>query len=320
MSSRVAITGASGYIGSRLVRRLESEDSVEYILAIDVVQPSTPFGTKTVFVRHDVTQPFPDLLAKHGIDTVVHTAYLLRPSHDRNFARRVNVEGTRHLLDACEAAGSRKLIYPSSTSVYGAYPDNPPLLTEDMPVRPVKDFQYSEDKVAAETLINRYAAQHPDFVATILRSPPIMGTNADNFIARAFSKPFLVKVGNADPPMQFIHEDDFLGVLVDAITNDMPRTYAAGTYNVAGNCTISWTEMCTMLGRRVITIPPTLLYPLTDLAWQLRLNRDSPACGLHFIRYPWVADTDKIKRELGIEFRYTSKEAWQAFAASASKP
>lgn len=315
MSSRVAITGASGYIGSKLVRHLDNEDSVEHILAIDVVQPSTPFGTKTVFVRHDVAQPFPDLLAKHGVDTVVHTAYLLRPSHNRDFAHRVNVDGTRHLLDACEAAGSRKLIYPGSTSVYGAHPGNPPLLTEDMPVRPVKDFHYSEDKVLAEMLINRYAAHHPDFVATILRTPPVMGANADNFIARAFSKPFLIKVGNADPPMQFIHEDDFLDMLVHSILNDAP-----GVYNVGGDGTIRWTEMCTMLGRRAVMMPPTLLYPLTDIAWQLRLNRDSPACGLHFIRYPWVADTDKIKRELGIEFHYTSEDAWRAFAASASKP
>lgn len=314
MSSRVAITGASGYIGSRLVRRLEREDKFERILATDVAQTSAPLSSKTVFVYQDVTQPFPDLLAKHDIDTVVHSAYSLRPSHNRDSAHRVNVDGTRHLLEASEVAGTQKVIYPSSTSVYGAHPDNPSLLTENMPARPIKGFQYSEDKVESERLITDYAAQHPNVVATILRSPPVMGANTDNFIARAFSKPFLVKVGGADPPMQFIHEDDFLDVLVYTILNDAP-----GTYNVSGNGTVHWTEMCRMLGRRATALPPALLYPLTDISWALRINRDSPSSGLNFIRYPWVADTTKINGELGIEFRYTSREAWETFATSVSK-
>lgn len=314
MSSRIAVTGASGYIGSLLLRRLEAEDSVDYLLASDITSPVTQFGSKTKFVQHDVVTPFHSLFAENGIDTVVHNAYQLRPSHNRELTRRVNIDGTRNLLDACEVAGTKKIVYPSSTSIYGARPDNPPLLTEDMPTRQVKGFQYSEDKVEAERLIMEFATEHHEVVTAILRSPPIMGPQTDNFIARAFSKPLLVKVGTADPPMQFIHQDDFLDVLVHVILHDVP-----GIYNIAGDGTIPWTEMCKMLGRPLITLPPILLYPLTDLTWMLHVNKDSPACGLNFIRYPWVADISKIKRELGVEFRYTSSEAWETFATSVSK-
>ena len=73
-----------------------------------------------------------------------------RWSHDRLAAHRVNVGGTSNLLDASAEAGVRRIVYLSSTSVYGAHADNPPMLTESSPARPVRGFQYSEDKAEAE--------------------------------------------------------------------------------------------------------------------------------------------------------------------------
>jgi hypothetical protein len=61
-------------------------------------------------------------------------------------------------------------------------------------------------------------------------------------------------------------------------------------------------------------MPATLVYALAALGWHLRLQSESPACGINFIRYRWTADTEKAKRELGAEFRYTSRQAWKAFA------
>ena len=111
-----------------------------------------------------------------------------RPGHNRDAIERINVGGTANVLDACAEAGLSHILYLSSTSVYGAHPENPALLTEESPTRPVKGFQYSEDKVRSEGLINEYTRRSPDFKAAILRVCPIMGPNADNFIAHAFSK------------------------------------------------------------------------------------------------------------------------------------
>ena len=235
---------------------------------------------------------------------------MLQPGRDRAASRRVNVGGTVNLLRECEAAGVRKIVYLSSTSVYGAHADNPPLLTEDSPPRPNKGFQYSEDKLEAESLIQDYAGSRPDVTATILRGCPVMGPDADNFIARAFLKPFLVAVRGADPPLQFVHQDDLMDVLVRCVLSDFPRLY-----NVAGEGTILWSEAARLLRRWLVSLPAPLLYAATDLAWLLRLQSDSPSSGLNFIRYPWVASSDKIKRELGVRFRHTSREAWESFAA-----
>ena len=303
---RIAVTGAAGYVGSRLVARLESEPGVERILAIDIRPPQTDYSPKVFYLQHDVRAPFADEFARHGIETVVHLAYVLRPGRDRSAVRRVNVGGTRNVL---AESGVRRVVYLSSTSVYGAHPDNPDLLTEEIPPRPVKGFQYSEDKVQVESLLQEYESTRAGVAAVILRACPVTGPNADNFIARAFLKPFLVAVRGADPPIQLIHEEDLIDVMARCVLGGV-----SGTYNLAGEGTIRWSEMVEMLDRRMVALPAPLLYAATEAAWRLRLQSDSPSSGLDFIRYRWTVSTEKARLDLGFEPRYSSRDAWEAFA------
>ena len=142
------------------------------------------------------------------------------------------------------ALGVRKIVYLSSTTVYGAHPDNPPMLTEESPPRPAAGFQYSHDKLAAERLIDDYASSNPGVVVTVLRGCPVVGPNADNFIARAFLKRVLVAAWGHDPLMQLLHEDDLTEVLTACVARDAP-----GLYNVAAGGTLRWSEMVRSLGR-----------------------------------------------------------------------
>ena len=104
---RIAVTGAAGYVGSRLVARLESEPGVERILAIDIRPPPTEYGPKVFYLQHDVRAPFADEFARHGIETVVHLAYVLRPGRNRAAVQSVNVDGARNVLKACAESGWR---------------------------------------------------------------------------------------------------------------------------------------------------------------------------------------------------------------------
>ena len=306
-SRRIAVTGASGYVGTVLIRELVERKDVDSILAIDVREPRQDLGGKVSFVRQDVSEPFPGLFAEHEIDTVVHLAYLLRQGRNREANRRVNVGGTRNTIEACRRGDVERIVYLSSTSVYGAHPDNPQALTEQMPARPVAGFQYSEDKLASEGLLDEYASETTGAGVCILRCCPIMGANADNFIANAFDKPFLVAVSDASPPMQLIHEEDMVRCMTLATMGE-----TEGLYNLAGTGAISWDDMAATRGRRVVSLPAWLLYPLTQLTWSLRLQSDSPAMGLDMIRYPWSASTEKIEREMGFRSRYSSSDAWKA--------
>ena len=124
---RVAVTGASGYVGSRLIERLERETWIEFVLTMDARPSAAAYGGKVAKVQQDITHPFPHLFAERRIDTVVHLAYVLNPGRRGNHAHRVNVSGAERVLEACEAAEVKHTLYLSSTSVYGAHPDNPGL-------------------------------------------------------------------------------------------------------------------------------------------------------------------------------------------------
>ena len=190
----IAVTGALGYVGTVLIRHLVEREDVDSVLAIDVREPNQALGSKVTFVRQDVSEPFPGLFAEHEVDTVVHLAYVLRHGRNRQANRRVNVDGTRNTLQACLQGDVRRIVYLSSTSVYGAHPNSPQSPTEEAPARPVAGFQYSEDKLESERLLDEYASALPGVAVCILRCCPIMGANANNFIASAFSKPFLVAI------------------------------------------------------------------------------------------------------------------------------
>ena len=71
--------------------------------------------------------------------------------------------------------------------------------------------------------------------------------------------------------------------------------------------------MSSTRGRRVVRLPAWLLYPLTQITWSLRLQSDSPAMGLDMVRYPWLASTEKIEREMGFRPRYSSWDAWETY-------
>ena len=293
-----------------LIERLQDCDAVDYILAIDIRTPSSTYSDSADFVRVDVTEPFPDLFARYEINAVVHLAYVLNPGRHTGPARRVNVSGTNRVIEACANADVAHVVYLSSTSVYGAHPDNPEFLTEDDPVRPVPGFQYSEDKVAAEERLIEFAEQSSGALVTVLRVCPVMGPRADNFIANAFRKPVLPRLGEADPPMQFVHEDDLTDVVIKCL-----ETRPSGIYNVAGDGTIRWTQIASVMGRRMLRLPPVAWHSLTSMAWYLGLQSDSPACGLDFIRYRWTASAEKLKRDVGVSLKHTSREAWESFAA-----
>ncbi|MCH9010558.1 MAG: NAD-dependent epimerase/dehydratase family protein, partial [Chloroflexi bacterium] len=65
---RILVTGASGYVGRTLIRRLERESGVERILATDVRPLEGEYSTKVRFIRHDVTDPIHGLLRDHDIN------------------------------------------------------------------------------------------------------------------------------------------------------------------------------------------------------------------------------------------------------------
>jgi UDP-glucose 4-epimerase len=144
MSFIVAITGAAGYVGGRLLARLLDEPDVETVVGLDV-GPLPTGPERFIPYRRDVRDPsLADILARHRVDTLVHTAFVLYPPPRRlRQMAHINVNGTENVLRAAAQAGVRHAIFLSSTTVYGAWPDNPIPLTEEHPPRPNPDYPYA---------------------------------------------------------------------------------------------------------------------------------------------------------------------------------
>ncbi len=309
---RVLVTGAARSVGAKLVKQLVRSDDVDGIIALDCLPVSASHPKVTVFQR-DIREPIADILREHGVDAVVHLAFLLRPGHNREAARRVNVGGTAQVLHDCRVAGVRRFVYLSSTTVYGARPGAEQPYTEESPVRPVRGFQYAEDKAATELMLKTFAADNPGACVTVLRGCTVMTPRCENFITQVFSRMVLVRIAGADPQMQFIHLDDLLEVLELCLLKPVP-----GVFNVTGEGTVARSEIARVAGRRPVALPAPLLALITQVTWVLRLQSDSPACGLAMAQWPWVASNEKLARETGFRPRYTSREALMNSALAAN--
>jgi UDP-glucose 4-epimerase len=306
----VAVTGASGYVGLRLLKQLDGDETLGHVLAIDTRPLPIPFDNVSAR-RLDASQPLDGIFGDYGVNTVVHLAFVLRPGRGRQGVQRVrsaNLKAMGSVLEACRASNVANLVFLSSHTVYGAHRDNPIPITEETPPRPPPRFQYAYDKALCEGMVQEFASQTPSTCVTVLRSCVVMGPNAGNYVTEAFFKPVLLGIRGYDPPMQFVHEEDLARLLHHLVLRPTP-----GTFNVAGEGVIHYSRVARLSHRRLIFLPYMVASPLTQAAWKLGLQKDSPAAGLDFVRYPIVLSTEKLKKEMGFRFHCTSEEALTSY-------
>jgi UDP-glucose 4-epimerase len=319
VTTRVLITGGAGYIGSALVADLLARDSIERVVSLDAAYPMTCRRTpgqrapgKLVTIKQDVREPLAAVIDEHSIDTVVHLAFLLQTHRDAPYARSINVGATERLLKACARTGVKRFIYLSSTTVYGARASNIRPFDESDETVPTPGFQYSQHKVEVERIISKFATDHPDVKITILRACPVMSPGASNFISGSLGMKFLPVPMGHDPDLQFIHLDDLLAAFVMVLRTEN----ATGTFNIAGEGTIKWSDLARISGATRIPVPHAVLKLIINVSWVLRLQSMSPGPGLAMITHPWLASTDKALGTLGWKPEFTTRQAIESWAAN----
>src|SRR5207248_1127107 len=119
-----------------------------------------------------------------GADVLVHLAGVHDAIPDEELMARINVGGTRRVLEAAAAAGVGKVVLVSSAAVYGAWPNNPVPLTEDAPLRPNPGFALGVHKAELERLLAEWGLARPAVVTTVLRPAFVLGPDADHAVAR----------------------------------------------------------------------------------------------------------------------------------------
>ena len=302
------ITGGSGYIGSRLTDLLVERDDNE-VVNLDIRPPAVP-RSRTRFIRMDIRdRGMQDLLERERPDALIHLAFVLNPMRDEQTMYDIDVNGTANVLAAASAAGVQQLLVASSTTAYGAFPDNPVPMSEDWPVRGLPGYEYARDKTEIDRQCQLWAAQHPDRVMTIVRPTIVFGPNVDNYIVRFWStSPFFPMLDGNDPEWQFVHEED----VVYAISR-LVSERRGGIFNLTGDGTIKLSEAARIAGLKKRKMSLKVYKRIAKASWRLRLPRvEAPPGQIEFLVHPWIASNEKRKAELNWTPRYTSRETFEA--------
>jgi UDP-glucose 4-epimerase len=306
---RVFVTGAAGYIGARMVESLCEQDWTETVVGLDIKDPPKEFP-KYKFIKQDIREPLSDILEAEGINTVAHLAYVLPPIHNKGLMEDINKGGTMNVLEASSKAKVKHILYTSSTTAYGFYPDNDTPLTEDSPLRGNDEFTYAKNKKEIEGILQGFIKRHPEITVTIVRPCFVVGPGFNNPMASHLQKKFVMLPSNTQP-FQFVHEDDLMNIMILFI-----KERIEGVYNVAAEGTMTFAEMIKMLGNIPIPIPWPIIYVLNNLAWYLRLSfiTEYPSPAMRLMVNPWLATSEKLIRKTGYRFKYDSRGAFEDFA------
>jgi nucleoside-diphosphate-sugar epimerase len=150
---RIAITGGGGFLGRRLAASLLADTRVDQVVLADVAQAEPAAGgERLVALRADLTDRAAAASIAGGADVIYHLAAVVSGQAEADFdaGMRVNLDGTRCLLEAARAAGRRpRFVFSSSLAVFG--PPLPAVVTDETAVRP--QSSYGAQKAVGELLV-----------------------------------------------------------------------------------------------------------------------------------------------------------------------
>jgi len=299
---RVVVIGASGNVGTSLLRALADEPAVDSILGLARRVPKLEFP-KTEWRRADITE---SPLRPHfdGADAVVHLAWLIQPGRDKQQLRAVNVDGSARVFRAAASAGVGSLVYASSVGAYAAGPKDR-RVDESWPTTGIGSSFYSRHKAEVERLLDRFEDEHPNTRVVRLRPGLIFKREAASGIRRLFAGPLLpnalvqrrlIPVVPAHPRLVFqaVHSYD----VGDAYRLALVREQARGAFNVAAEPVLDSDELGRVLGARPLRVPAAVLRGGAALSYRLRLQPSEPGWVDMGLGAP-LMDSSRARSELG---------------------
>ena len=308
---RVVVVGATGNVGTSLVRALSADPAVTSIAGVSRRTPDYDLPkvqwTAADVSRDDLSGPFA------GADVVVHLAWLIQPSHRLDVLEATNVSGSKRVFEAAAAAGAGALVYASSVGAY-SYGPKDRAVDESWPTEGIPTSFYSRHKAATERLLDRFESEHPNVRVVRLRPGLIFKREAASGIRRLFVgrllppqllRPSLIPVVPRTDRLVFqaVHTDDVAEAYRLAIVGD-----ARGAFNIAADPVLDPDELGRILGARQVPVPAKVLRAFADASWRAHLQPTPPGWVDLAIGAP-VLDTTRARNELGWQPTRTSGDA-----------
>lgn len=308
----IGITGAAGLVGSALLSVLAEEPTVTRLVALDVRPPARHvrgLEFHLADVAHSELKPLLE-----DLDVVVHLASVVDPIPDESLMARVNVEGTRRVLEAAAAVGVKKVVRVSSATAYGAWANNRLPLTEADALRPNPGFTPGVQAAEIERLLAEWRDGHPGVVVTTLRTAPVFGPGAERLPSRLVLGHPPLRVRGATPPVQATHVDDLVDALALVVRADHP-----GTFNVASDGWLEFDVARALLPNPTApALPAQVLERVLARSWESGLG-DVPPGVVPYLVHPWVISNERLK-SIGWVPRHTNEQAVAAGVAALGPP
>lgn len=303
MTKKILVTGGSGYFGEVIAKKhLENEDIV-YVLDINKPEIKHP---NLSFIESDINDQFLTSKIDLGFDIIYHNVAQVPIAKDKKIFWKVNRDGMKNLLKSCAIIKTKKIIYTSSSAVYGV-PKQNPVLETDTP-NPMED--YGKAKYEAESICDKYIKKGLDI--SIIRPRTIIGHGRLGIFSILFE---WIYNGSNIPVLdggkniyQFIHADDLADACMLAAAKSGSDEFNIGAAEFGTMYEVlNFLITTTNSKSRIKSIPLKLAEIGMNIASFLGISPLGPYHSLMYGRSMYF-DISKARKELGFTPKYSNNQ------------
>jgi nucleoside-diphosphate-sugar epimerase len=308
---KIVVVGATGNVGTSVLRSLAAEPEVTEILGIARRLPLAEFE-KTKFVAADMVSDDLSRLFR-GATAVVHLGWCIQSNHRPADLERINVLGSQRVFQSTAKARVPALVYASSVGAY-APAHKQRRFDESWPTTGIQTSLYSRQKAQVERILDEFEARNPAVRCVRMRPALIFKRAAASGIRRLFAGPFIPRFVFDRRVLRWVPDHD--AFRFQAVhSHDVGEAYRLavirsvhGAFNLAADPVLDSSSIAEALGANKLRVSPDVLRAATAAAWRLRLLASDPGwIDLCFL-CP-LMDTSRANQVLGWQPRHTSVAA-----------
>jgi UDP-glucose 4-epimerase len=308
---KVLITGIATPLGRLLARRLAASWTVCGVDARPWAGRPREIAMHVADLRK---REFEEVVRSERPLAVVHLGVRREMRGDERARHDLNVRGTKRLLDHCAAFGVAQLVVISSSTVYGAAPENPLYMREDEPLSASRGYPEIRDRVEVDALASAFVWRVAEVCTAVLRPVHVLGPHSTGMLADYLRRLRPPSVLGYDPLIQVIHEDDWTESIALALTRQV-----RGVFNVTGSGQLPLRTAIAEMGSMPLALPEFAMRPWVRASFAAGLL-PWPEGAVDYLKFPVTVSGAAFAEATGWKPLYSLKETLAAHRERRSKP